>query len=152
MTLKLDLTQEQLESLTTLIALGTWMLSHQAEDDDVVNESEIDALDELGQKIFTAAAESGFSIPFSEDDETGDLLPTPEFSEELVEYIEAYNQETFWEGLVASLVGRDVQKKYSPAQMKAMNEDEWRRIYEEYEKKYENEFEENGLERLDIVK
>jgi hypothetical protein len=142
MTLKLN--KNQMENLAKLVAIGNWV-ANVYQDDDITE------YDELEQLIFNTAAEAGCKNLFEKNKEDGSINPTIGFGEIIFSFIKEYNEEMFWEGLVWSLTDRDFSKKYSEQEIGAMSEDTYMLCHSELAKKYEDEFETNGIDRLDIV-
>ncbi len=66
------------------------------------------------------------------------------------EFIEDYDNESFWEGLIQQLSGRDIVLKYGEEAVRAMNEEERREKAQEFEDKWGAELEENGVDRLTV--
>jgi hypothetical protein len=59
--------------------------------------------------------------------------------------------ETFWEELVARMAERELNKKYTEAQLNALSEEERKKIAEPVTKKYWEEFSRNGITNLHVV-
>jgi hypothetical protein len=77
----------------------------------------------------------------------------PEREEELLaDVIDNYNEETFWEELKSRLAERDIQQNVPAADLEKKSAVELFKLRLSEETKYENEFREKGLERVEIKK
>ena len=89
-------------------------------------------------------------IDYNEDTNEYDLCQEKE--QEVMEFIEAYEDENFWEELIDKLATRDAIKKFGVEKLDKMEQYErMKKIWEE-EEKYTKEFEEKGIQRLKILK
>jgi hypothetical protein len=77
----------------------------------------------------------------------------PEREEELLaDVIDNYNEETFWEELKSRLAERDIQQNVPASDLEKKSAVELFKLRLSEETKYENEFREKGLERVEIKK
>jgi len=65
--------------------------------------------------------------------------------------IDEFVEETFWEGLLFRLGQRDIIKEIGEKEYRKMLEEELEEKHEEAEDKYREEFDKNGIKRLEIV-
>lgn len=81
----------------------------------------------------------------------GHLLPNDKFSSEVDETIEEYEDDSFWHELTTRLGKRDFWRSASPKEKKETEKRNWLpdRVHNIYEK-YDKEFEEYGIDRLEI--
>jgi hypothetical protein len=83
----------------------------------------------------------------------GELIASDEFSGEMQDVMDDYDEQTFWQELEVTLGKRDFENSITEAEIKEMKENNgWYpdRIHEIYEK-WSSEFEENGVDRLGII-
>ena len=84
--------------------------------------------------------------------ETDTYYETREYEEKaLEEFIAPYNEDTFWEELVDRLARRDVFKKIGIEKYNAMELEERIRTMSTAVGRYEDEFEEHGLDRVKVL-
>ena len=84
------------------------------------------------------------------DADNGQYYPTRELEELAAEYMAEYDNETFWAELIERLSERDLVAKYGQdASEKMTVEDRFTKL-EEFEARYDEEFEKHGVERLKI--
>lgn len=89
-------------------------------------------------------------IDYNEDLNQYDL--SQEKEQEFMVYIEDYEDENFWDELTSKLATRDAFSNIGPTKFEKLDTIErMKRIFDE-EKKYINEFEDRGIQRLRIVK
>lgn len=146
--MKINFTKKQYQNLIKLVHLGTWMANaHRT--DNIIEEFE-----ELEQYILSYGRDFGMEDQIEYDEGLKRFFLTAEFLEDshLEDLIDEYNDETFWEELIFRLSERDMINKYGFESIKNMEPDE------AFDKKlpflnaYEEEFSENGLENLRLMK
>ncbi len=106
---------------------------------------------ELQDKILSFARD--FSCGSLVDEYDGKMILSDEWSEKIFDDSNYYDEETFWHELVARLGKRDFFRDIRPEEREyIINNAGWlpNRIYDFYEK-WEDEFDEHNLERLDVV-
>ena len=144
--MKINITKKQYETLAKIVYLGNWMANANrtgTKDDPHMKEYE-----EISGYIFSLAPEFGFSKNFEHDlecDEYGKITEVHRFHEE-------YDEEIFWDELCEALGERDFFRKYSNEERENMNQEEHFVKLQECIIYYENEAEEYGIERLEIMK
>ena len=87
-------------------------------------------------------------IDFDKEDKK--YYPSRELENAAEEFIEAYDNETFWEELIDRLTQRDAIKKHGPEQLQKMSIEERFRALAKFEDRYKKEFSLNGLDRVGI--
>ena len=65
-------------------------------------------------------------------------------------FIDEFENHTFWEELVDRLASRDMLRELGEEKVQAMDRKEYFTTHQDYERRYREEFEEYGLERLEI--
>lgn len=149
--MKINLTKKQYESLIKAVEAGSsvyGILGDMVSDD---YKKESDEIEDLQEYLLGFASDFGF--PHMTEKFEGELIMSDDFSEKLHEAIDDYNDETFWHELEIRLGKRDFERTITEAEKKEMKENGWwypKRIQELYAK-WSKEFEDNGVERLDIV-
>lgn len=132
-----------------LVYLGNW-LANANRTSDAVKEYE-----EMEDYIFSFAPKFGLEKYMSNEPDDGErFFPTRDFEEEtdVQDLIEDYDNETFWDEAVDRFGERDFFKKYSKEKIEKMDRDERFVKRMECQEKYEDEFEENGIDNFEIIK
>ena len=144
--MKINFTKKQYEDLIKLVYLGNWFVnSHRT--NDVVGEYE-----ELEQYIFSYFEDFGMEQYIEYDKTIDEYFPTREFEAdtEIEDFKEEYDNYTFWNELIHRLARRDMIKKYGEANVLSMTPDVLISKEAPFIEKYEDEFEMNGIENLEI--
>ncbi|MCG2726038.1 MAG: hypothetical protein L6420_07260 [Elusimicrobia bacterium] len=144
--IKVKLKERDYIKLMELVYCGNWVINATKDRNKLIKEYE-----EIEDKIFSQAP-SDFKNLVEYDKESKQYFPSDEFAEKMGEFIDEYNDDTFWEELILRLGRRDIALKYKGREnefMELVREERWKKNDEE-EKKYFEEFEKYGLERLKI--
>jgi len=136
--------------LLDIFSITDWVMnSHKAEDDPQTEPYKI-----LEQKFMAFARDFGYDNLVIYDEKLGGYYPTAEYEkmESDMQFIDEFEEESFWDKLCFRLAQRDLLKKKGTQEYKAM--DRFDRITEvdKIAEKYNNEFVKNGLENLVIPK
>jgi len=86
------------------------------------------------------------------DGELKDFYLADEKDQEYHEFIDAYNEEVFWENLEDDLAKRDLLEKHAKKAIQGMDTNNWFDLLGKEVDKYYQEFAKNGLKNLRIVK
>jgi len=132
---QLNLSKEDLKNLLKLLYLGNWLANAHREEERVIKKFE-----ELKDRILTLIKNENLKEEYEslkEDDE-------------IISLIEEYNEITFWDLLITRLAERDMILEYGEEGLKNLSEEEYKKINLEYQKKYYQEFFDNGLWNLII--
>lgn len=150
--MEIKLTKEQYENLIKLVYLGNWMVN--AIRSGAPGDERIKKYDEIEQYIFSFAKDAGLEKYIEFDKEFNQFFPTREFEEdpELEQYRQDYDNEIFWQELADRLGSRDFLRQYGEETIKKMSQKERFLKEQEFIIKYEEEFEKNGLNNLEILK
>ena len=141
--MNISLTPEQYKTLLLTTYLGNWMVNaHQVETDKT--------FDTLASHVYSHAKSFGFADLVELDADNGKYFPTRELEDLAAEYIDAYDNETFWDELIDRLSERDFVAKHSQQVREKMTVEERFTNLEEFEERYDEEFEKHGVERLTI--
>jgi hypothetical protein len=139
----IELSEEQYKNLLKLVYLGEWVSQSYAEEP---SEEILDTVENIYKLSKDTDAEN--SVEY--DKEIGRHFPTAEFEEEMLDYIDDYDDNVFWDELVDRMSEKELLDKFGEEKVEKMSFED--RIEEEssFIEKYENEFAENGIERLKI--
>ena len=141
--MNVSLTPEQYKTLLLTTYLGNWMVnSHQFETDKT--------FDTLASHVYSYAESFGLASLVELDADNGQYYPTRELEALAAEHMDAYDNETFWAELIERLSERDLVAKYGQDASEKMTVEEHFTNSEEFEARYDEEFENYGVERLTI--
>ncbi len=102
--MKLELTQKEYRLLLDILHIAEWIMNSYVIDD----RPETEKYRRLEQKILSYADEMGCKGVVDYDKELGGYFPTREIEEgSAMDFIDEYNEDTFWEELVSHLAERD---------------------------------------------
>jgi hypothetical protein len=105
---------------------------------------------ELEQFLLTIAHESDRRDMVEFDSSLSKFFLKEEYHEKLQPFIDEYDDEAFWDGLVDRLADRDFSETYGKS-AKRMDRNERIERLSAFVDKYETEFEEHGVDRLRII-
>ena len=145
--MKINLTKKQYETLAKAVYLGNWMAN--AQRTDAPDDPHMKEYNEIADYIYSFAKDFGFPDDFEAGLEFSDGEDDPPEASRLHE---EYDEETFWDELCDRFGERDFFRKYSKDEIKKMNHEEYFIKMQECIIGYENEAEEHGIERLEIIK
>jgi hypothetical protein len=142
--MKIELTKQQLASLAKLVYMGNW-LANSWRTDDVVQE-----FDEIESLVLNAAARNGLEeyVEYDEDEKTA--FPSAELEEKMADMVDFYNDNTFWDHLIYRMADRDYARKYGDDALNELTTEKGMEREKPLLDKYEKEFNENGIDRLEI--
>ena len=146
--MKINFTKAEYRILLDVVYLGEWMLT--AHDTEEAPEKE--KYEDLVQKIYSHAREMDCESLIEGSKEMNKYFPTREFEEESAahEFIEAYDDDSFWEELIERLTQRDVNDLTSTMTKEPETVEDYWEIASSIEERYATEFSSNGLRRLKI--
>ena len=144
--INLKLTQEQYRELIEVFYLGKWIAEEDADD---IQESN---LENLEQKLLACSGAKTGNAFVDYDKEDSYYSLSEEVEDKLMEQIDNYDESQFWEILVSRLTMRDLHLKYTEKELETMPEEKGMKVLEEIQKEYFDEFEENDIENLKLVK
>lgn len=147
--MQIELSIEQYEALMKLVFIGDWIVGFSDYDNPEPGENR---MSEVAQYIYSQADSAGLGHLITHDQNSNTLTLTRDFEEAsgIVDLMEFYEEETFWEEIIHRLAHRDFFRHYGETAIAAMAIEE--RIEKEspFVEKYANEFNENGLDGLKI--
>jgi len=135
----LELSAEQYKELLKLVFTGNW----------VMEDPENIVLNDLVQQIFAKAKDAGLEKLIAFDKEMNLYQPTVDFEDEVVEIIDDYEEECFWDHLIYRMADRDLSEQMGEKADNLTNEEKIELI-DPLSEKYVKEFEENGLANVVI--
>jgi len=143
--MKIELSRDEYLNLVKLVYLGNWVVNAiRTEDFDT-------GANEIEQKILSYAKDQNYEnlADYISDDNM--FYPSVELEQLVSKDLDAYDDENFWNSLSNHLGTRDFIQLYSQEEIEAMTDHE--RVTKQFEcsDKYEDEFYNNGIERLQIV-
>lgn len=144
--MKIDFTKSQYEDLLKVVCLGVWMInSHRTED-------VVDKYEDIEEYLLSFSADFGTERFAEFDKELKRFFPTREFEEDtdIERFREEYDDNTFWDELIYRLARRDLIRTYGEAGVFTMTTDELIEKEQPFIDKYEEEFERNGIDNLEI--
>lgn len=141
--MNVSLTPEQYKDLLLMTYLGSWMInSHQVEREQ--------SFEEVASHIYSHAESFGVTGLVEKASDDGKYYPTRELEDLAAERMAAYDNETFWAELIERLSERDLVAKHGQSASEKMTIEERFANLEEFETRYDEEFETHGIERLTI--
>ncbi|MGQ9780387.1 MAG: hypothetical protein ACUVRM_11050 [Bacillota bacterium] len=144
--MQIELTPKQYEILMKLVYLGNWLVNSFRNQEERLPE-----FDEVEDLVYAQAGPLAEEMGFSRD-EHGHFFPTEELDEELMGFVDDYEEECFWDHLVQRLAYRDLAEEIGEEAIEMMPPRERNEILARYEERYNREFEECGLDNLRLVK
>ena len=141
--MSISMTPEQYKTLLLMTYLGNWMInSHQVETDKT--------FDTVASHVYSYAESFGLASLVELDADNGQYYPTRALEELAAEHMDEYDNETFWAELIERLSDRDLVAKHGQDASEKMTVEERFTNLEEFETRYDEEFETRGIERLTI--
>lgn len=145
--MKIDLTKKQYEELLNLVFLGRWMVAAHN-----ITESS-SAFEETEQHILSLAKEfdCGDYVEFDKDSEAFFITDVFEANTEVLDIIDRYNDDTFWDDLIFRLSVRDMVNAFGEDAIKNMSAEERDEKQKDFLHTYIEEFEANGVDNLMVT-
>jgi hypothetical protein len=148
--MNIDITKEEYQNLLDLLQMAHWIMhGHRTEADP--REAKYDV---LIQKVYGLAKAMGQDRLVEFDPATNRYSPSAEFENttEAWEFIDEFTEDMFWDQLIHRLTDRDVARTVGGYEQLDKLSMEERFIAEgPILERYSNEFDETGLDRLEIV-
>jgi hypothetical protein len=128
---------EQYKNLLLMSYLGNWIVNaHRVEADE--------AFEAAASRIYFHAKSAGAGRLVERDAESGRYYPTCDLEELAHPWVDAYDNETFWDELIDRLSERDLVAKHGRNACEQMTIEERFGNLEEFETRYGEEFENHG--------
>jgi hypothetical protein len=148
--MKIEFTKKEYECLLDILYIADWVMNaHKVEDD-----RRTEAYKKLEQKIFSYAKDMGFENLIEYASDYKKYYPTSELEEAgpAREFIEEFENDTFWEELTSRLADRDSARKVGGVEnLYKLSFEDRAEIIWSFEEKYASEFETRGLEGLSFI-
>lgn len=148
--MKMDITKEEYRNLLDIISIADWVMSgHKTKKD-----GRTAPYDALIQKVYSLAKDQGFEKLIELDPLRGDYYLTSDFEENSRswEFIDDFTDDSFWDELAHRMTERDAANLAGGFEnLKAMNREERATLEGPILERYDTEFFENGVDRLQIV-
>ena len=148
----IEFTKEQFLALMKNVYLGNWMAN--ANRTGSPKDPHFKEYEAIEDYIFSLAPEFGFEKYMDHEPRDGDrYFPTRLFEEEtdVNKLHDEYDEQSFWDELSDRLGDRDFYKKYTKKDWEKMTREERFLKLQECIIEWEEELENNGIERLGII-
>ncbi len=148
--MKINVTHDEYRHLIDMIYIADWVLtSYKSEEGP-----EIKQYQDVMQKFYALAKDMGMGNLIEFDKELNTYCETQEFNDtsECQQFINEYDNDSFWERLIEQLTTRDLEEELIGKETIAKDRDKYFERYAAIEMKYISEFEEYGLDNLAIKK
>jgi hypothetical protein len=135
----INLSDKEYKKLLDLVYLGNWMINSFKIDDQV------EEYEDLEQLILSKASDFNQQEYIFYDEDSEEYFTNRKFEDEIDEYIQEYDNYTFWDELANRLAIRDMRRQIGP--VKTLNDEHWGIKYE-IEEAYTQEFEKSELKNV----
>jgi len=147
--MKINITRKEYRALLDILSIADWVLNaHRVGDDP-----ETEKYRKLEQKFYSYAKDMGFDNLVEYVPSLERYFPTKEYEEtgKFRDFVDEFENETFWDELLHRLVERDLIRQEGGVE-NLMNMDIRERFEKEepLERMYAAEFETNGLDNIKI--
>ena len=147
--MNINLTKKEYRLLLDYIFLGDWVINaHRTE-----KRNDIEDYDMLVQKLYSFAKGMDCEELVQADRERNEYYTTRHYEETapVFDFIEDYDNDTFWDALISRLAERDVYEQVDEEKRGTMGAEEYWRRSEPIEESYYQEFRRHGIEHLRIA-
>lgn len=148
--MKIHFTKKEFRLLLDYIAIGQWVMHAY----DTTAGEQATEHDQLEQKILALAKDFGWEKLVQYDSSGKKYYPTREYemAEEVTTFLEEYDDEVFWDELCSRLASRDLLQERGREELEKLEFTEQLSLEDEISEKYREEFVNNGLKNLALVK
>ncbi len=148
--MNVDISKEEYLDLLDLLHIASWVLvAHKTEDDPRTKK-----YDRIMQKFYARAKEAGAEHLIENDPDLKKSYPTREFEErsQAMAFIDEFVDHSFWDELIIRFAERDAARQAGGfEQMNLMSHEDLHALEDPIEDRYADEFNEHGIDRLEIV-
>ncbi len=131
-----------------MVFIAEWVLNAYR----VPEDSSKDRYARLEQKVYSLAGAMKCEDLIEYDEDLKEYFPAGELQDgPVMERVEEYNNETFWDELIDRLVLRDLVRRYGTEKLVKMSLEERWEADEPVRRKYAAEFERSGIEKLEVM-
>ena len=148
--MKIEISKGEYKILLHVLEMADWVLtSHKSKD-----EKRHKPYRKLEQRMFSLADVMGYGSLIEYSKEFHEYMPTRKYEDtcSAMEFIEEFENESFWDELIDRLGERDAIREVGMEGYKALNPIDRITKVEEHKEKYIDEFEKYGLDRIVIAK
>ena len=139
--IEITLTKKNLRLLIKHVFIGNWILT-------ATKTEENKELDDFFDSMLSLGKSYNILDGIEYDEKTGSYDLTREKEEELLNPVNEFEEDNFWDELINKLAIRDAKKKYGINELSKMESTDRMKVIWDEEEKYKEEFEKNGIERL----
>ena len=148
--MKIDITNEEYMDLLDLFHIASWVLvSHKTTVDPRAEKLEM-----IIQKFYALAREMGRGDLVEYDPGRGKYRPTKtlEDTSRSLEFIDEFVDHSFWDELIVRFAERDAARQAGGyGKLDLLNHEDRHALVDPLEERYAEEFNERGIEQLEIV-
>jgi hypothetical protein len=146
---QIEFSNEEYRFLLDMVYIADWVMNAH----EVGQQEETKPYEKLEQRLLFLARDFGSAEYITWDEQLQKYFTTRAYEEErpAMDFIDKFENDSFWEELVARLADRDANRKYGQKKLTKMSFEERSKKIGEIEEKYSVEFEKNGLDRLQIA-
>jgi hypothetical protein len=148
--MKIDITKEEYLDLLDLLQIASWVIVfHKTK-----VEPDIAKYDSIIQKCYALARDMGRGDLIEYDSGTGKYRPAKAFEEisRSLTFIDDFVDHSFWDELIVRFAERDAARQAGGyEQLDLLGHEERHAILDPLEDRFAGEFNERGIERLEIV-
>ncbi|MFQ5686990.1 MAG: hypothetical protein ACE5GV_10055, partial [Candidatus Scalindua sp.] len=139
--MQIELSKKEYKNLIDMIQIAEWVMNAHK----IKKDPSIEKYSKLEQKIYSFADKMGCENLIEYDKEMNEYFPTKELDEgQGMQYIDEYDNDSFWDELIDRLVARDIIKKIGEKKARKLTFEERLEAEEPLREKYSIEFEQNG--------
>jgi hypothetical protein len=146
--MKIGLTNSECRRLIEMLFMAEWIMNaHKTE-----APSPTDEYIQLEQKIYSLADRMGCQDLVEYDETLKEYFPTRLLEDgPAMQYIDEYNNDTFWDELLERLVRRDMVRMFGAERLARMTLEERWQAEDPVREKYATEFERKGIDRVEVM-
>ena len=150
--MNIKLSNEEYKTLVDAFYIADWVLHAHISSKERPPETK--AFRKLEQKIYKLGDKFGSKDLFEtiKNNDGTKYCPNRELEEKNQEFIDEFNENSFWEELIDRLSDRDVLNSTTQKEREEMDIHKYWELKAPFEEKYDTEFNDCGIERLHIKK
>ena len=148
--MNVEITKEEYLGLLDLLHIAGWILvAHKTEDDPRTQK-----YDRIMQKFYALAGEAGAEDLIEYDPHLAKYYPTRKFEDtsEVMTFVDEFVDQSFWDELIIRFAERDAARQVGGyEQLNQLSPEVLHALEDPLEERYAGEFDEHGIDRLEIV-
>lgn len=148
--MKVEISKEEYLELLDLVHIASWVLIfHKTEPDP-----RIEKYDKIIQKLYALAKDMGYAGLINYDSVSKKYRPSKSLEEttDTWQLIDEFVDHSFWDELVIRFIERDAARQAGGyEQLNQLSHEERHALEDPFEDKYSREFDDHGIEHLEIV-